>query len=90
MSSTAAFIAPIVEPHEVAKAIIAALETDQSREIFLPYVGGWLWALRGLPSWAKDFTSWVRTCCLFHFMVLLNVRTDLGPGDQSYRVRMTR
>ncbi|KAL8283929.1 hypothetical protein RQP46_005361 [Phenoliferia psychrophenolica] len=53
------FLAPAVNTHDVAKQIIAALETEQSREIFMPRIGGWLWVMKGLPSWASDCVFWL-------------------------------
>lgn len=58
-SRLVAFLAPTIGPHTIAKAIIAALDTDQSREIYLPLYGGWLWAVKGFPSWGRDFLIWV-------------------------------
>lgn len=53
------FLAPLVTPIDIAKAVIAALDTDQSREICLPVFVGVVWALRGLPSWARDGIVWI-------------------------------
>lgn len=58
-SRLVSFLAPIVDPHLIAKAIVAALETHQSRTIHLPYYASWVWATKGMPSWASDGLAWV-------------------------------
>lgn len=63
-SRLVSFVAPIVEPHTVAKAIIAALDTHQSRTIHLPYYSSWVWATKGMPTWASDGLAWVSCLCL--------------------------
>lgn len=54
----------MIEPIEIAKAVIAALETDQSRTVYLPWISSTLWALRGLPTWVGDGVLWVRCSLL--------------------------
>ncbi|KAI5476344.1 hypothetical protein MNV49_007857 [Pseudohyphozyma bogoriensis] len=53
-SPLVSFLAPTVEPHTIAKKVIAALECETSTEIYIPRYGGLLWAVRGLPSWCKE------------------------------------
>jgi len=56
----ARFMAPTLQPHTVAKAVIAALDLEESREIVLPAAMNLFWILRGLPSWARDAAFAVR------------------------------
>ena len=49
-----------MNPHDITKKVVAALETEQSRDIYLPRFGGWLWMTKGLPAWALDGLVWVR------------------------------
>lgn len=57
-SRLASFVAPVVDPHTVAKAVIAAIETEESRDVYLPSFARWLWVTKGLPSWMVDGMRW--------------------------------
>lgn len=65
-SPLVSFLAPLVSPIDIAKSVIAALDTEQSREICLPAFVGVVWALRGLPSWAREGIVWVSLLFLLH------------------------
>ena len=51
------FLAPAVEPHDLAMSIIAQLEMDESGDVYLPVYSRWTWLLRGLPDWLRDVLS---------------------------------
>jgi hypothetical protein len=55
----AKFLSPTQEPHTVAKEIISALDSGESREIFIPFYTRYAWLNRGLPSWARDSLRWI-------------------------------
>ena len=55
-----AFLAPIADTHDIAKQVVSALETEQSRNLVFPRVVGWSWIAHGLPTWAVDSLVWVR------------------------------
>lgn len=57
----ARFIAPVLQPHTVAKEIITALELEESRDIYMPISMNLMFALRGMPSWLRDLAIWVRS-----------------------------
>lgn len=54
-SRLANFVFPVQNPHDVAKKVISALETEQSREIYVPRIGGWVGLVKGMPSWVVDW-----------------------------------
>jgi len=53
------FLAPPLASHDVVKAIIAALDDHESREIYLPFFVHFSTLSRALPSWARDFMQWI-------------------------------
>jgi len=53
------FLAPPLPPHVVVKAIIAALDEQESRDIYLPWFVNFVPAVRILPSWGRDFFQWI-------------------------------
>ena len=55
----AKFLLPLLEPHEVAQAIVNQLEREESATICLPALVGLTWLYRGMTSWLQDFTKWV-------------------------------
>ena len=55
------FITPLIEPFELVKEIIGALEARESRTICVPFYSSFAWLIRGLPSWLQDLAQWVRT-----------------------------
>lgn len=59
-SRLANFVFPVQNPHDVAKKVISALETEQSREIYVPRIGGWVGLVKGMPSWVVDWVISVR------------------------------
>ena len=57
------FFAPPVQPHEVVKAIISALDEDESRVIRMPFYTQmarfWTPGVGVAPSWLVDLVQWV-------------------------------
>jgi hypothetical protein len=53
------FLPPLV-PVAAVKAIIAALDEQQSREIFMPFYAQFSPYIQLLPSYARDWFQWVR------------------------------
>jgi len=52
------FCFPSLEPIAVVKAIIAALDEQHSRTIYLPFFANFTPLLRLLPSFLRDFAQW--------------------------------
>jgi len=48
-----------LEPITVVKAIIAALDEQHSRTVYLPFYANFVPLLRLLPSFLRDFAQWV-------------------------------
>ncbi|KAM0746886.1 retinal short-chain dehydrogenase/reductase [Meredithblackwellia eburnea MCA 4105] len=53
------FLNPTVQPHEVAKLVINALEKEQGKVIYVPRFGAWVCWLRCAPTWVWDAAVWV-------------------------------
>lgn len=54
------FFVPSLQPITIAKAVIAALDEQHSRTIYLPFYVNFVPVLRLLPSFLRDFAQWVR------------------------------
>ena len=56
------FLAPPIHPHEVVKAIISALDEDESRVIRMPFYTQmarfWAIGVGIAPSWLVDLVQW--------------------------------
>ncbi|CAD6956315.1 unnamed protein product [Tilletia caries] len=55
----ARFLAPLLDPRDVAMAILRALERQESTDIYLPWYAQWAPALRMLPSFLRDLAQTV-------------------------------
>ncbi|GAA97732.1 hypothetical protein E5Q_04411 [Mixia osmundae IAM 14324] len=53
------FMFPWVGPHDVAKAIIEAINADESRYICIPFFSSVSWILRGMPSFMQSLARWM-------------------------------
>lgn len=53
------FLAPSLPPHTIAKAIIAALDEQESRTIYLPFFTNFVRLVEILPSFGRDFFQWL-------------------------------
>lgn len=58
-SAANAFFYPLLEPHQVAKAIVDRIEAEHGGELHLPILGNLSWIWRALPSWARHAVKWV-------------------------------
>lgn len=53
------FFVPSLAPVTVAKAVIAALDEQHSRVIYLPFYANFVPFLWHMPSFIRDFAQWV-------------------------------
>ncbi|KAE8214677.1 hypothetical protein CF327_g1951 [Tilletia walkeri] len=53
----ARFLAPLLDPRDVAKAILRALERQESTDIYMPWYAQWAPLLRMLPSFLRDLAQ---------------------------------
>lgn len=75
------FLAPSQPPYTIAKAVIAALDMQESRTVYLPfytYVARWVWCL---PSFGRDFFQWLSGAdyAMEGFVKVSGRRADEGP-----------
>lgn len=54
------FFVPSLPPVTVAKSVIAALDEQHSRVIYLPFYANFVPYLTLMPSFIRDFGQWVR------------------------------
>lgn len=57
------FAAPSLHPHQLAKAVIAAIDQQESRTIYLPFYTNFARLVAALPSFGRDYFQWVS--CLY-------------------------
>jgi short-subunit dehydrogenase len=57
------FFVPSLQPITVAKAVIRAIDNQHSETIYLPFYANFAFALRAMPSFARDFCQWVCVWC---------------------------
>lgn len=85
------FLAPQVHPHEVVKAVIAALDEDESRTIRMPfYTQAARFCTIGVgivPKWLIDLVQWVAGAD--HAMVGYGPRPDAAERLAMERVHQT-
>jgi len=72
------FLMPSLPPHTVAKAVIAALDSQFSQEIYLPFYVNFAPYLCLLPSFARDFIQWASGA---NFAMVSH--SGISPGRQS-------
>jgi len=53
------FLAPPLATHDVVKAVIAALDRHESRDIFMPFFANATVIIQLLPTWGRDFFQWI-------------------------------
>jgi len=75
------FCFPSLEPITVVKAIIAALDEQHSRTIYLPFYANFTPVLRLLPSFLRDFAQWYTNAdySMVDFVKASGRRVDEGP-----------
>jgi hypothetical protein len=64
-SALVRFLFPQVSPHDMAKAIIAALDVYEGRYIYMPFYTRFAWIMDIAPSWAKSLAYRVRYLLFF-------------------------
>lgn len=59
------FFTPSLQPHAIAKAVIVAIDEQQSRTIYLPFYTHFVRYTTLLPSYLRDLFQWVSVyyCC---------------------------
>ncbi len=55
------FFFPSLMPVDVAKAIIAALDEQHSRVLYMPFYAHFVPLLHMFPSYLRDLAQWVRS-----------------------------
>ncbi|KAF8591492.1 retinal short-chain dehydrogenase/reductase [Ramaria rubella] len=53
------FLVPSLPPHAVAKAVIAALDEEESRTIYMPFYAHFVQWINILPTYGRDFFQWL-------------------------------
>jgi len=83
------FLVPSLPPHAVAKAIIAALDEQESRTIYLPFFTHFVRWVGILPSYGRDFFQWLSGAdyAMEGFVKVSGRRPEEGPVPQSDSVR---
>ncbi|EIM85656.1 retinal short-chain dehydrogenase/reductase [Stereum hirsutum FP-91666 SS1] len=75
------FFVPSLQPITIAKAVIAALDEQHSRTIYLPFYVNFVPVLRLLPSFLRDFAQWLSYAdyAMDGFVKVSGRRQDEGP-----------
>ncbi|KAH7105486.1 retinal short-chain dehydrogenase/reductase [Auriculariales sp. MPI-PUGE-AT-0066] len=75
------FLFPTLAPHTVAKAVIAAIDEQESRSINLPFYVNLAWFSSLLPSWARDFAQYIAGAdwAMRDFVKATARRSEEGP-----------
>ncbi|EMD40937.1 hypothetical protein CERSUDRAFT_149498 [Gelatoporia subvermispora B] len=75
------FFVPSVPPVDVAKAVIAALDDQHSRVLYLPFYAHFVPFLQLCPSFVRDFAQWLSGCdyAMEEFVKVSGRRADEGP-----------
>lgn len=80
------FFAPSVPPYAVAKAVIAAIDEQDSGMIFLPFFAHFVRWVTILPSFLRDlFQTVIQTSLSAEFRAYLILFSDLGSGYGNAR-----
>ncbi|KAG8957666.1 hypothetical protein FRC03_009923, partial [Tulasnella sp. 419] len=75
------FFTPVVQPHDVVKRIIAALDEQESREILMPFYTNFVKFASLLPSFGRDFLQWLARAdyAMEGYVKVTGRRPDEGP-----------
>jgi len=75
------FLAPSLPPVAVAKAVIAALDEQHSRTIYMPFYTHFVPFVSLLPSFGRDFCQWISGAdhAMEDFIKVSGRRPDEGP-----------
>ncbi|KAJ3534274.1 hypothetical protein NM688_g7160 [Phlebia brevispora] len=80
------FFVPSLPPVTVVKAIIAALDEQHSRIIYLPFYANFVPFLSLLPSFLRDFSQWLSGCdyAMDDFVKVSGRRAEEGPAPVAH------
>jgi short-subunit dehydrogenase len=83
------FLFPTVAPHTIAKAVIAAVDEQESRTINLPFYVNFAWAASALPSWLRDLAQWASGAdyTMRNFIKVSGRRVEEGPAPEQAESR---
>ncbi|CAL1701243.1 unnamed protein product [Somion occarium] len=75
------FFVPSLAPITIAKAVIAALDEQHSRVIYLPFYAHFVPYLWVMPSFIRDFAQWLSGCdyAMDDFVKVSGRRPEEGP-----------
>ncbi|KAI0677386.1 retinal short-chain dehydrogenase/reductase [Trametes maxima] len=76
------FFFPSLAPVDVAKAIIAALDEQHSRVLYMPFYAHFVPLVHIFPSFLRDFAQWITGCdyALENFVKNTGRRPEEGPA----------
>ncbi|KZT70370.1 retinal short-chain dehydrogenase/reductase [Daedalea quercina L-15889] len=76
------FFVPSLPPVTVAKAVIAALDEQHSRTIYMPFYANFTPYLSLCPSYVRDFGQWLSGCdyAMDDFVKMSGRRPEEGPA----------
>ncbi|TBU33182.1 retinal short-chain dehydrogenase/reductase [Dichomitus squalens] len=76
------FFFPSLVPIDVAKAIIAALDEQHSRVLYMPFYAHFVPYLHVFPSYLRDLAQWITGCdyALEDFVKVSGRRPEEGPA----------
>jgi len=79
------FTAPSVHPHQLAKAVIAAIDEQESRTIYMPFYTNFARLVGTLPSFARDFFQWLSGAdyAMEGFVKVSGRRPEEGPAPAA-------
>ncbi|KAG8860123.1 hypothetical protein FRB96_004146 [Tulasnella sp. 330] len=83
------FLVPRVEPNDIVKEIIKALDAHESREVLLPYYVNMLRPAVALaPSWLRDLLQWISQAdYMMDGFVKDGERGQKSPSSQELKTR---
>ncbi|KAI0068718.1 retinal short-chain dehydrogenase/reductase [Artomyces pyxidatus] len=79
------FFVPSVQPVTVTKAVIAALDEQHSRTLYLPFYVNFTPFLNSMPSFVRDFAQWLSGAdyAMQEFVKVSGRRADEGPVPET-------
>ncbi|KAF9481842.1 retinal short-chain dehydrogenase/reductase [Pholiota conissans] len=83
------FLAPSVQPVQVVKRIIAALDDQHSQTVYIPFFVHFIPFTQQLPSFLRDFVQWVSGAdyAMESFVKVSGRRSDEGPLPAGLEVK---
>ncbi|EJD53533.1 retinal short-chain dehydrogenase/reductase [Auricularia subglabra TFB-10046 SS5] len=79
------FLFPSLAPHSITKAVIAAVDEQESRTINMPFYVNFAWWAGALPTWARDFAQWISGAdyAMRDFVKVSGRRPEEGPVPEK-------